>query len=112
MTQSANAENAGEIKISKGECVSRLSGDIKDINALPEKSSSIDALNVLSNIYSYCAFYFQKKDIFYSYMRLADDIAIMATQLELSNEGVISSKYSEDKNKVINTLDKLIATKL
>ena len=111
VTQVSNAEQTDNIKISKNECISRVSGDIHNIKKLPEKPSSLGVLKKLSSTYSYCAFYFKNKDIFYSYMSVADNIGIMAAQLELHYEGVTPLKYREDKNNVIKSLEKLITLK-
>ena len=112
IAQAGNAEQSGKVKVSKSECISRLSSDVKKINGLSEGTSSIEALQALSSIYSYCAFHFQNKVTFYSYMQVADDIDIMSTQLELYFDGVAPLQYNEDKNKVISSLGKLMALKL
>ena len=112
IAQAGNAEQPDKVNASNGECISRLSSDVKEINGLSDKATSINALQVLSSIYSHCAFHFQNKEIFYSYMQVADDIAIMSTHLELYFDGVAPLQYSEDKNKVINSLRKLMALKL
>ena len=109
--QAVNSEQTDNIKISKNECISRVSSDLKNIKKLPEKSTSMVALKEMSSIYSHCAFYFQNKDIFYSYMGVSDNMGIMATQLKLYYEGVIPLKYREDKNNVIKSLEKLITIK-
>ena len=112
MAPVVNAVESDNVKPSKSECVSRLSSDVNKVSDLSENAGNIDALQKLSRIYSHCAFYFQKKEVFYSYMQVADNISIMVSQLELYYDGVKPLQYNEDKNKVIGSLGKLIALKL
>jgi hypothetical protein len=109
--QAANSQPSDNIKISKNECISRVNIDLEDIKKMPEKSSSMARLKELSSIYSHCAFYFQNKDIFYTYMGVSDNMGIMETHLKLHYEGVMPLKYREDKINVIKSLEKLTLLK-
>ncbi len=88
-------------------CVNRVTSDINYFKELTKQSYIIKKLNKTASIYSYCSFAFQNKGIFFLYQETADAIDIMAIHLELHDEEGMPSKFSEDKTKIIELLEKI-----